>query len=165
MNIGFDGELEEFVQQHYSRLVGFLELRTGDRDLAEDLAQDSVLKLMQNWDHVRSLSSGWGWLVTVAINTQISWWRRLRTKQRNRGFIAQQTRLTQTSEYPVEALSLLDQLPEKQRAAVILRYYAGLSVAETAQALGCAEGTVKSATAQARSFLRKTLVKEDTYVS
>ncbi len=165
MDIGFDGDLEEFVHQHYSRLVGFLELRTGDRDLAEDLAQDSILKLIENWDQVRSLQSSWSWLVTVAINTQISWWRRLRTKQRNRGFLAQQTPVAETSEYPAEALSLLDQLPEKQRAAVILRYYAGLSVADTALALGCAQGTVKSATAQARSFLRKTLTEEDSYVS
>jgi DNA-directed RNA polymerase specialized sigma24 family protein len=47
--------------------------------------------------------------------------------------------------------------PSRQRAALVLRYYGGLSVAETAENLGCAEGTVKSLTSRAIDGLRDRL--------
>jgi RNA polymerase sigma factor (sigma-70 family) len=49
-------------------------------------------------------------------------------------------------------------LPDRQRAAIVLRYFADLSVRDTASALGCAEGTVKSLTSQAITALRRCLV-------
>jgi RNA polymerase sigma factor (sigma-70 family) len=51
----------------------------------------------------------------------------------------------------------LAQLPTRQRAVVVLRYYDDLSVAQTAQALGCTEGTVKSQTHDALARLRALL--------
>ncbi len=58
---------------------------------------------------------------------------------------------------PAEGIAIRDAvagLPERQRATIVARFYLGLSVAETAEHLGCAEGTVKAATSQALDRLR-----------
>ena len=51
----------------------------------------------------------------------------------------------------------LDELPDRQRSAIVLRHYAGMSVADAADVLGCAEGTVKSLTSQGLAGLRQAL--------
>jgi RNA polymerase sigma factor (sigma-70 family) len=51
-------------------------------------------------------------------------------------------------------------LPSRQRAAVVLRYFNDLSVADTAEILGCAEGTVKALTSQAVANLRRSIGAE-----
>jgi RNA polymerase sigma factor (sigma-70 family) len=56
----------------------------------------------------------------------------------------------------VAVRSAVAALPPRQRAALVLRYYGGLSLAETAETLGCAEGTVKSLTHKAIAALRTT---------
>ncbi len=153
-------DLERFVAEHHPRLVGMLRLRTGQLDLAEDLAQEALLKLVERWDDVKVMDSPWGWLATVAINQQISVFRRLQTRIRKQPLLEHAARTAAEPEYAIEALDLLEGLPERQRTAVILRHYAGLSVHETAAAMGCEPGTVKSSTARARATLRESL-KED----
>ena len=53
-------------------------------------------------------------------------------------------------------MSALAELPRRQRACVVLRYFDDLSVVDTAAALGCSEGTVKSQTSRALASLRST---------
>ena len=55
----------------------------------------------------------------------------------------------------------MTELPPKQRAAVVCRFYLAMTVAETAELLGCAEGTVKSATHQALASLRRAGLADD----
>lgn len=61
----------------------------------------------------------------------------------------------------VELLTALSQLPSRQRAAVVLRYYLGLSDDEIASTLGCAPATTRTLLARAMRKLRKTLDAQD----
>ena len=58
---------------------------------------------------------------------------------------------------------VIDTIPKRQRTALLLRHYARLSVRETAAAMGCSEGTVKSLTSRAIERLRAELVEEVEY--
>lgn len=152
-------DLDGFVAEHYRRLVGLLVLRVGRRDIAEDLAHESLIKLVKNWDRVRVMDNPWAWLATVAINQSISRWRRLAVAERTERRLA----VDETGpdhESLTDLLQVVAALPERQRTALLLRHHARLSVRETATAMGCAEGTVKSLTNRATNNLRATLNEE-----
>lgn len=153
-------DLDAFIALHHRRLLGLLTLKTGSRDEAEDLAQDALIKLVAHWAEVAEMANPWGWLATVAINSSSSSWRR---KIRGRAATARLAALgspQQDDSGAVEMLSVVQTLPARQREALILRFYAQLSVRETAQAMGCAEGTVKSLTHNAIGQLRTELQEE-----
>jgi RNA polymerase sigma-70 factor (sigma-E family) len=152
-----DPALVELCQREHARLVGLLALYVGDRAIAEDLAQETLVRLHQHWPRVRSMASPRAWVSTVALNLARSWWRRRYAEQRaNRRHQAGRSTYVVEPE-PAGVLSVrtaVAALPPRQRAALVLRYYAELSVAETAEAIGCAPGTVKSLTYSAINALR-----------
>lgn len=152
--------LEEFVSSIYRRLVGLLVLRAGNQGVAEELAQESLLKLVKHWDRVRVMDNPWAWLATVAVNQSTSRWRRLAMVERVEGGLMALPDRVDSQGSLAELLMVVDTLPERQRAALLLRHYARLSVRETAVAMGCAEGTVKSLTSRAVERLRAELSEE-----
>ncbi|MGH9209187.1 MAG: RNA polymerase sigma factor [Acidimicrobiales bacterium] len=168
---GIDPELAALCHSEYPRLVGMLALYLGDRATAEDLAQETLVRLHQHWPRIRTMPSVRAWVSTVAFNLARSWWRRRYAEQRaNRRHAAtgsQPTEGTESGETPsaagpehadvVAVRAAIAALPPRQRAALVLRYYAELSVSETAAALGCATGTVKSLTHSAINTLRVVL--------
>lgn len=140
--------LADACQREYPRLVGLLALRIGDRHVAEELAQDALVELCRQWDQIENPSA---WLTRVALNRSSSWLRRRGAERR-----AYRRHGTQREhdEAPDAAAAVavrraVSELSHKQRTAVILRYYEDLSVAETAEVMGCPEGTVKSLTYRA----------------
>lgn len=153
-------DLDAFIAAHYRRLVGLLTLRTGSRIDAEDLAQDVCSKLVTHWPQVVEMDNPWGWLATVAVNSSSSFWRRTIRSRKFSNQLAAAPEEHQMDTEPVEMRSVVALLPQRQRKALILRYYAQLSVRETAEAMGCAEGTVKSLTHQAIARLRIELDQE-----
>lgn len=152
--------LAGFIDAHYRRLLGLLILRTGDHDIAEELAQESVIKLVQHWDRVSQMEKPWAWLVTVAMNQSRSRWRRLQMVARVDGGAAVPEESTEASEDFSVLMLVIARLPKRQRTAVILRHYARFSVDETAEAMNCAPGTVKALTFQAIKQLRYELTEE-----
>jgi hypothetical protein len=72
----------ELCRQEHVRLVGLLALYTGDRAVAEDLAQEVLLRLHQHWPRVRLMGSPHAWLSSVGMNLARSWWRRRYAEQR-----------------------------------------------------------------------------------
>lgn len=150
----YDDPLQRFIDDHHARLVGVLRFRGCSADDAEELAQEAMMRLVDNWSKVEVLDSPWGWLVRVALNLSRSRWRRVQTALRRRHLIALEA--AHYDEPAVEALSLLDALTDRQRIAVVLRHYAGLSVREAADAMGVAEGTVKSLCAAGLAAARRT---------
>lgn len=143
-HMGLDDELDlqAFVDQHYGRLVGLLRFKGASTADAEDLAQETMVRLVENWGQVRFLEHPWGWLVRVALNLSRSRWRRLQTAIGRRHLLSIEG--VHYDKAAIEALAILDSLTERQRTAVVLRHYAGLSVRQTAELMGVAEGTVKS---------------------
>jgi RNA polymerase sigma-70 factor (sigma-E family) len=150
-----DEEFSEFVQVAWPGLVRTAYLLLGDRGLAEDLAQTALAKTYAAWPKVRDVQAAPGYARTTLVNTAASWFRRRSWR----------------NELPTESLpdpgvhdldpslrpsvvAALAQLPPRQRAVIVLRFYEDLSVAETARALGCSEGTVKSQTSHALAKLR-----------
>jgi RNA polymerase sigma factor (sigma-70 family) len=114
------------------------------------------VRLHQHWPRVRQMSSPRAWLSTVAMNLARSWWRRRAAQRRAQSRLCVLTE-TEMSGEPSDVLAVraaVVSLPHRQRAALVLRFYAGLSVTETARHLHCAEGTVKSLTHRAIAALR-----------
>ncbi len=153
-------DIDEFIAAHYSRLLGLAMLKCGSREEAEDLAQDSLVKLVDSWESVSQMANPWGWLATVIVNLSVSRWRRSVRAVLAIARLEDRMVPAAGSERLVDLLSVIGALPERQKKAVLLRHYAHLSTRETAEAMGCAEGTVKALLHQALSQLRTELNEE-----
>lgn len=153
-----DEELTAFCAAEHRDLVGLLALLTGDRWLAEELAQDALTRLCEHWPSVRRMTNPRAWLRRVATNLATSRFRRRAAERRatRRHGVPDDAVDVDTAEAMAvrRAVSLL---PRRQRETVVLRWYLGLSVAETAAEMGCADGTVKSLTSKAITNLRTRL--------
>lgn len=152
-----DEDYSHFVHATWPSLYRTAYLLVGDHGLAEDLVQTALAKTYGSWHRVRDLNAAGGYARTTLVNTASSWFRR-RSWRRD-------IPTPNLPDQPLEAqppddlgiVQALSSLPPRQRAAVVLRYYDDLSVADTAQALGCSEGTVKSQTHDALARLRTLL--------
>jgi RNA polymerase sigma-70 factor (sigma-E family) len=159
-----DEALAELCRSQHRRLVGLVALYVGDRAIAEDLAQEALVRLHVKWAEVRRMESPPAWLAAVAVNLARSWWRRRSIEQRaNRRHQAGRTPeadLPESADVLVVRAAVAS-LPPRQRSALVLRYYARLSIEQTADALGCPSGTVKSLTHKAIANLRRELARDD----
>jgi RNA polymerase sigma-70 factor (sigma-E family) len=157
-----DNELAAFCETQRPRLVGLLALYVGDRHVAEELSQEALIRLCQHWPRVRSMNQPRAWLDRVAFNLARSWFRRRSAARRalerhgpDRGTAPERDDAT-----VMVVRAAVRRLPPRMRQAVVCRHFLGLSVRETAQVMGCAEGTVKSLTAKALTALRDSGIDE-----
>jgi RNA polymerase sigma-70 factor (sigma-E family) len=153
-----------FCRRVYPSLLGGLTLHCRDRGVAEDVAQETMVRVWERWPAVRQAASPEAWAWRVALNLTTSRFRRRAAERRAHDRL--HDRQPVSGDQPDEADRLavraaVADLPERQRAALVLRYYADLPVAAVAEALGCAEGTVKSLTHQAVAALRRQLAPEE----
>jgi RNA polymerase sigma factor (sigma-70 family) len=154
-------ELASFCRREWPRLVGAMSLYTGSRDLAEDLAQETLARVCRDWNKVQRTDQPSAWAHRVAINLARSHWRRTATARR-----AHRRLDPASDDQPdaVNAIAVRDavaSLPPRQRAALVLRYFADFSVRDTATALRCPEGTVKTLTYEAIQTLRTLALVSD----
>ena len=158
--------LAEFCREEWPRLVGSLSLFVGSRELAEDLAQETLVRVCGHWRTVRAADSPTAWAHRVAFNLAKSHGRRRSTWTRVQARIGAPVIASVESDRAA-ALAVRDAvaaLPEPQRQALILRYFADLSVRETASAMRCPENTVKTHTRRALDALRLSgLVDDEAY--
>ena len=149
---------DDLCRRLYPRLVAALTLHTGDREASRDLAQEALCRAWRDWDRVRHADAPDAWVFRTAWNLESSWLRRLRTARRAAPVLAVVEPVDDGDPaMRVLVRDALASLPRRQRTAVIARHYLDLSVAETATAMGCAEGTVRALTAQGVARLRTTL--------
>ena len=147
---------DEFVRSASSDLVGVLTVAVGDRWVAEDLAQEAFARAWRQWSSVQAMDSPTAWVRRVAFNLSASRWRRRAASRRassRHGPVSDRADLPDAAE-AVAVRAAIVTLPPKQRAVVACRFYLGLDIAETAEAVGCAPGTVKAHTHQAVKALR-----------
>ena len=147
----------EILIRRYERLVLSVALRlTGNLEDAQDASQEVFLKLYKNLHKVEAAHNFSGWLYRVTVNVCHD----LRKKRPSdldvehageisAGGADPQQRAAEEERRRVLALSLR-MLPEKERAALVLRDLEGLSTAEVARALGSTEATVRSQVSKAR---------------
>ena len=149
---------ERFFRDEYPRLVPMLHALTGDRQRAEDLAQEALAKAQQDWTRVGRLDRPGAWVRRVALNASSNVRRR---RGREAAALRRVGSLSEARDVPADAdpelWRLVRQLPEQQRWAVALHYVEDRPVAEVAAVLGCSEGTVKTHLSRARMTLARQL--------
>jgi RNA polymerase sigma-70 factor (sigma-E family) len=151
--------------RHAPRAGRLAYLLTGDADLAEDLAQEAFARLIARMGSIRDEAVIAAYLRRSVVNLVHKHWKKLQSERRylrREGFslATQATALPDVAEQD-ELWRALQQLPYRQRAAIVLRFYEDLSEAETARVLGCAVGTVKSSVARGLRRLQKEMIGDE----
>jgi RNA polymerase sigma-70 factor (sigma-E family) len=152
-----------FVEEAWRRHMGLAILLTHDQGQAEELLQDSLVKVYQRWRRLSRHDDLHAYLRRVLINGQTSVWRR----RRREDLVPQipETACASPAGYDYSETELVAAalwvLPPRQRAVVILRHYEDLPEREVARILGCTLGTVKSQHAKAIAKLRVLLDSEE----
>ncbi|MEW9547417.1 SigE family RNA polymerase sigma factor [Nonomuraea sp. NPDC050783] len=145
----------EFVAAHQQSLMRTAYLLTGDAHLAEDLLQSVLLKVLGRWPKLAHVASPQAYARKALVNQYISWRRRpMRAEVPSaeppeRSYSSEESTLVRLA-----VRRALAQLPPRQRAVIVLRYYEDLTEHETARLLGCSLGTVKSQAHNALARLR-----------
>ncbi len=152
-------EMEAFVREHQRMIFALCYRMTGSVHDAEDLVQETFIQACRNYGGFRRQSRLSSWLYRIAINQCLNWQtRQSRIERLHRAF--SETLADSEPSTPAHAQQVNDalmRLNPKQRAAVILTTYDGLSHAEAARILGCSETTVSWRLFVARRHLKKWL--------
>jgi RNA polymerase sigma-70 factor (sigma-E family) len=127
----------DLFREQYRPMVRLAYLLVGSNALAEELVQDSFARVHRRWDRVVNPRA---YLRVTVVNACRSHRRRAVLERTRRPGPAPEATVGQ----PDELWDALADLPARQRAALVLRFYEDLSEADIAAALGCRPGTVKS---------------------
>ncbi|MGA8257232.1 MAG: SigE family RNA polymerase sigma factor [Nocardioides sp.] len=153
-----DAEFTAYLQARQPSLLRTAYLLTGDRQTAEDIMQTSLAKLYLAWDKVRDRDSVDAYLRRIMVNENNSLWRRGWKKREHATEVLPEGD-PHHDDYDdgrdAALWTVVQSLPPKARAVVVLRYYEQMSEAETADALGISLGTVKSQCSRAIAALRE----------
>lgn len=142
--------LEALHREHYDQLVRLAVLVVGDVGVAEQLTQDAFVKLHLRWGGLRRLDRAPAYLRSAVLNGARSHLRRRRVRDRHDA--------RRTAAPPVDTpegallgraehervVAAVRRLPQRQREAVVLRFYMDLPLSEIAEGMGVSEGAVKT---------------------
>jgi len=134
-------------------MVASLTLLAGSPDIAADAVQDAFVAAGTRWREVSQMERPAGWIRTVAVRKLLDGHRRTSRWRRAAPTLAGPTAVTADAPDP-DLVAALQALPVRQRAAVVLHYLADWPIADVAEALGVAPGTIKSNLSDARHALR-----------
>jgi RNA polymerase sigma-70 factor (sigma-E family) len=140
---------EDFFRTEWAGAVRLAAMLTQQTEAIEDLAQDALARVYANWDHATNPKA---YLRVTIVNACRQWHRHKGVERAKLPLIA---RLDSVDFVAPELADAVAALPYRQRAVLVLRYYADLSEAEIAEALGCRSGTVKSLASRALARLEK----------
>jgi RNA polymerase sigma-70 factor (sigma-E family) len=153
-------KLEELYQRHAGAAVRLAYLLLQDRSVAEDIVQDAFVRVAGRLVHLRDPGAFDAYLRRTVVNLSHSYVRR---KMLERAFLRREMATAQrdTAPWPTSSLEdrellwrALGRLPERQRIAIVLRFYEDLPEAQVAEILRCRPGTVKSRVSRGLEALR-----------
>jgi RNA polymerase sigma-70 factor (sigma-E family) len=154
-----DGEASflDYVRAEMAALSRIAYLLTGDWHLAQDLVQETLLRVVGQWRRITAAGDPHAYVRRVMYHQHVSWWRRsrLRTVLMANPPDRITPDHTDTSDVSVAVCAALAQLSPRQRAVLVLRFLEDRTEQQTADLLGCRIGTVKSHTREALSKLRR----------
>jgi RNA polymerase sigma-70 factor (sigma-E family) len=163
-----DADFRAYVASRQRALRRAAFFMCGDWDNADDLVQTTLTKLYVAWHRVSSKNGPDAYahriLANAVIDARRRPWRRevsAESLEEREDFAASSTQ----SDNRLDISQALAQLPARQRVTLVLRFWVDASVAETADALGCSAGTVKSQTARGLDNLRRLLNSDESLVS
>ena len=153
-------EFGEFFEARYGGVLRSVALIVGDPNRAEDATQEAFLQAFRKWRSVRAMAKPESWVLVVAINAERRRWRRsprqVGEEEAPAAVVGDHAGMVTTT---IALRDAMAQLTIRQRAVVVLRYLADLPVPEIANALGCAEGTVRATLHQSLSKLQVELAE------
>ena len=150
---GGDYGFERFYRARYQPLVRVLVPVVLDLHAAEEIAQETFLRAYRDWPKISGYDDPRGWLYRVALRLAISRWRRLRTASAALARFGPPVHVEDSDGVSLSVLAALRTLPLPQRQALVMHHMLGIPVADIAQELGVAVGTVKARLARGRSAL------------
>lgn len=169
---------EHFVAESTDSLLRTAYLFTGDAGHAEDLVQESLYEIARRWSRVLSMESPQAYARRILINLALDDSKR---RSRHRAELARPSlpdrprSLRWESELSsgafaaaddrFELIRALGELPPRQRAVLVLRYFDDLTESEVASTLGCSIGTVKSTTSRALEKMRELVRNQEAAAS
>jgi RNA polymerase sigma-70 factor (sigma-E family) len=152
----------EFVAARSTSLFRTAYLMVGDHQLAQDLLQEALVKTLIAWPKLKDPDRVEAYTRRIVVNTSISWRRRKSFHERPAATLPEPI-----GPDPVDDLVIHDALlphllalAPRQRAAIVLRYYVDLTETQTAEAMGCSVGTVKSQVFAGLKRLRESLGRD-----
>jgi RNA polymerase sigma-70 factor (sigma-E family) len=151
-----DPAFRDYVRSRSRSLLRTAYLLTGNVADAEDLVQSALAKTYLAWDRIEDRGALDGYVRRAIVNTHISWWRRRRLEEYPTDEIPEQAVVDHSvsSDMQESLRRAIDRLPQRMRAAVMLRYYEDMTESEVAEVLGVSLGTVKSTVSRAVAKLR-----------
>ena len=149
-------EFSELFSAEYGRLVRALGVGFGVGP-AEDAVQEAFLQLRRRWSKVQTYENKQAWVRRVAYHRLLNLTRDEQRHAEVHPRLVDRSDHRTPHDHRLDVRSAIASLPPQMRSVICLHYIADFSVAETADALGIAEGTVKATLHSAREHLRHTL--------
>jgi RNA polymerase sigma factor (sigma-70 family) len=155
VDVGTNPNFDDWFHAEYVGLVRLVTLMVGSQGLAEEAVQDAFVTLYEKWARTREPGA---YVRTVALNNARRIMRRSSSEKRAYQKIGPLTSGVEEQSTPL--VDTLAKLAERQRMAIVLKYYADFSEVDIAAAVGCRKGTVKSLLSRAKAELRTMLEEE-----
>ena len=159
MDIAAEAEFSEYMDGRWGRLVRLGYGLTGDRQLAEDLAQTALARAYASWGRVRRSGNPDAYVNRIMVNANYNRFRKRRVTEQltdappDLGGVD----LPGRHDDRTALVAALQGLPRGQRAVIVLRYWMDMTETEAAETLGCSVGNVKSQASRALAKLRLSL--------
>ena len=147
-------EFAEFYAAAWDDCLRIVTVSVGSRALSEDLVAEAFTRAWASWPKVRGLAAPRAWVIRVALNAHVSWWRR---RRREVALGGDDTVAPDAVGAALDGslVAALRRLPVRQRQVVALRLLLDLDTATTAEMLGMSASTVASHLQRAIAALRR----------